>query len=146
MACLGSLRVLLAYAFVAAGLLGFDGAAQAAGCPPQSITVTSGGTVVTDLRSCTTNGFFDYGVLPSHGLFNNRNTNYDRFVYYTNNGDGATSDFFSVTDADDGSDVQFTVTVASAGPSVTTPGLPGGTVGLAYSQALTATGGTAPYS
>ncbi|WP_416356551.1 putative Ig domain-containing protein [Aureimonas phyllosphaerae] len=146
MACLGTLRAFLACAFVAAGLLGSGGAAQAFNCPPQSITVPSGGTVITDLSSCSLTGFYDYGTRPLHGPYDNRNTQFDTSVYYVNNGDGATSDSFSVQDADDLSFVPFTVTIVPAGPSVTTPALPGGTVGVAYSLNLAANGGTSPYT
>lgn len=40
----------------------------------------------------------------------------------------------------------YTITVQPQPPSITTTSLPSGTVGTAYSQALTVTGGTAPYT
>ena len=60
---------------ITAWLFGFalllvGGVAHAAGCQPQSITVASGGTVVTDLSNCTVSGingvssFFDAPVGP----------------------------------------------------------------------------------
>ena len=42
--------------------------------------------------------------------------------------------------------LQFTIVVASSGPSFTTTSLPGGKVGTAYSQTLAVSGGTPPYT
>ncbi|KQX97256.1 hypothetical protein ASD22_08165 [Rhodanobacter sp. Root480] len=68
-------------------------------------------------------------------------------ITYANNGDGATSDSFVVKDA---SGIPFTVNVAigpAVSPITVSPGtLPMPHVGTAYSQTLTANGGTAPYS
>ncbi|KUM23972.1 hypothetical protein AU467_32090 [Mesorhizobium loti] len=68
-------------------------------------------------------------------------------VTYTNNGDGATSDSFVLTDA---SDNPFTINVAIAAATspitVSPASLPAPNVGTPYSQTLSATGGTAPYS
>jgi len=53
-----------------------------------------------------------------------------------------------VTDASNGTDNKgLSILIATAGgpPSVTTASLPNGTVGAAYNQSLTATGGTPPY-
>src|SRR3546814_6866881 len=65
---------------------------------------------------------------------------------YTNNGDGATSDSFVMTDA---SDNPFTLNVAIAAPAssiVVSPGaLPVMRAGAPFSQSLSATGGIAPY-
>src|SRR3546814_3315214 len=66
---------------------------------------------------------------------------------YTNNGDGATTDSFVMTDA---SDNPFTLNVAIAAPAssiVVSPGaLPVMRAGAPFSQSLSATGGIAPYS
>jgi len=45
-----------------------------------------------------------------------------------------------------GSDQQFTTLTSPAAPAITTGSLPNGTVGVAYSQTLTATGGSTPYT
>jgi hypothetical protein len=63
-------------------------------------------------------------------------------VTYTNNGDGATSDSFVLTDA---SDHPFTINVTIAAPtspiSVSPSSLPTPNVGVPYSQPLSASGG-----
>ncbi|WP_235580184.1 putative Ig domain-containing protein [Rhodanobacter sp. Soil772] len=68
-------------------------------------------------------------------------------ITYTNYGDGATSDSFVIMDA---SANPFTVNVAisaAVSPITVSPAsLPTPQVGTAYSQTLSATGGTAPYS
>ena len=55
---------------------------------------------------------------------------------------------FTIRVADSASSVtrDFAIAIAPAAVSITTSSLPGGTVGTAYSQALTASGGTPPYS
>lgn len=121
------------------------GQAEAAGCQPQSITVASGGTVVTDLSNCTISGINGYQSPPQHGVNDSRNNNSTGLVYYTNNGDGSTTDSFSVIDGDDASVIPFSVTVQQSGPAVTTTTLPDSTVGTAYSQSLAASGGSTPY-
>ncbi|WP_168389207.1 IPTL-CTERM sorting domain-containing protein [Xylophilus sp. Leaf220] len=127
-------------------MLVFGSQAEAAGCQPQSITVASGGTVVTDLSNCTVSGINGYQSPPQHGVNDSRNNNGTGLVYYTNNGDGSTTDSFSVIDADDNSVIPFSVTVQQTGPSVTTTNLPDPTIGTAYNQSLAASGGSTPYT
>ena len=60
---------------------------------------------------------------------------------------GLTSITFQVTDsASKTATKALSITINSATPSVTTSTLPNGTVSVAYSQTLTATGGTTPYT
>ncbi|NTF46561.1 Ig domain-containing protein, partial [Rhizobium rhizogenes] len=68
-------------------------------------------------------------------------------VTYVNNGDGATSDSFVVVDAG-GSPFTINVAVASTtNPITVSPGsLPNPQVGTAFSQTLSASGATAPYT
>ncbi|MFE8646672.1 beta strand repeat-containing protein [Sphingomonas sp. NCPPB 2930] len=127
-------------------LLVMGSQAQAAGCPAQSITVASGGTVVTDLSNCTVSGINGYQNPPQHGVNDSRNNNSTGLVYYTNNGDSSTTDSFSVIDGDDNSVIPFSVTVQQAGPSVTTTTLPDAVVGSPYNQSLAASGGSTPYT
>jgi len=127
-------------------LLAVGGLAHAAGCQPQSIIVASGGTVVTDLSNCAVVGINGYQSPPQHGTNDPRNNNSSGLVYYTNNGDGSTTDSFSVLDGDDNSVIPFTVTVQQTNPTVTTTTLPDATIGAAYSQSLAASGGTTPYT
>ncbi|SDG49301.1 putative Ig domain-containing protein [Dyella sp. 333MFSha] len=128
-------------------LLVLSGLAHAIGCPPQSITVASGGSVKTDLTSCSATGIGGYQSPPQHGLNQNSdNNNSTSQVFYTNNGDGSTTDSFSVIDSDDNSVIPFTVTVQQTSPSVTTTTLPDATVGTGYNQSLAASGGSTPYT
>lgn len=83
---------------------------------------------------------------PTHGSVTLSGTD-NTIVNYVNNGDGATSDSFVVKDA---SGIPFTVNVAigaASSPITVSPAsLPTPQVDSSYSQSLSATGGTAPYS
>ncbi|MGH6760857.1 MAG: IPT/TIG domain-containing protein [Phyllobacterium sp.] len=83
---------------------------------------------------------------PSHGSVTIVNRAGGIFSY-TNNGDGATSDSFVLTDA---SNNEFTVNVAIAAPAsaivISPNALSGMQAGAPFSQSLSATGGTAPYA
>lgn len=114
-------------------------------CPPVvAITVASGGNYHNDLV-CSTNGLDGTWVAPSHG------TLLDPLIYnyadYTNNGDGALSDTFTVLDDSNGT-IIFNVTVLPSASAITvTPvSLPNPAISSSYSQTLSATGGVAPYS
>lgn len=124
---------------------GFSGAASATCTSPNAVNVTSGGTYRT---TCTDFGFVSPPIqAPSHGsLTYGDSQNIDALIY-TNNGDGATSDTFTVDDGD-GNPTVFNVTVAPASSPLTiSPAtLPTPSVGVAYSQSLSTTGGTAPYT
>jgi uncharacterized protein YhjY with autotransporter beta-barrel domain len=126
-------------------LLMLGGVAQAANCPPVSITVASGGTATFDASNCAPFGLLGNSREPLHGTAPNNN-NFDSIIHYTNNGDGAASDNFAVQDGEDGSIIEVTVTITQANPTVTTASLPAATFGAAYSQTLAASGGTAPYT
>ncbi|AIY41596.1 Fibronectin type III domain protein [Collimonas arenae] len=120
-------------------------------CPPiQSITVASGGTSTTDLSGCSVFGLDGMPTAPSHGTLSDMNPttgNGDSKVIYVNNGDGALSDSFVVLDDLNGT-ITFTVTVLpAASPITVTPAtLPAPSIGNAYSQSLSASGGVAPYT
>ncbi|WP_296224153.1 putative Ig domain-containing protein [Ralstonia sp. UBA689] len=79
---------------------------------------------------------------PSHGTVT-QDPN-DQYITYTNNGDSATSDSFVWQDFF-GANHTVTVTIAAA-LSITTSSLPAATVATAYSQTISASGGTAPYT
>src|SRR5450830_1195666 len=117
-------------------------------CPPnQSFTVASGGTHTIDLSGCTPFGFTAMPVPPSHGSIPNVDANGDGIVFYTNNGDGATSDTFTLRD-DLAGDIIFTVTVLPpASPITVTPAsLAAPVIGVSYNQTISSTGGVAPYT
>jgi hypothetical protein len=125
-------------------LLMFVGAAHAANCPPQHITVASGGTSATDLSGCAVFGLNGNARNPLHGTANGNN-NGDGVLHYTNTGsDPSTTDNFAVIDGEDLSTIEVTVTIVQANPTVTTASLPDGAIAASYSQTLAANGGTAP--
>ena len=126
--------------------------AQAAGpsieCPPnQSFTVASGAVHTIDLSGCTPFGFTGMPVPPSHGSIPNVAGNGDGIVYYTNNGDGATSDTFTLRD-DIAGDIIFVVTILppSSPITVTPASLAAPVISVSYNQSISSTGGIAPYS
>ncbi|MBC2379941.1 autotransporter domain-containing protein [Pseudomonas sp. WS 5106] len=86
-------------------------------------------------------------VPPSHGDIPNVAGNGDGIVFYTNNGDGATSDTFTLRD-DLAGDIIFTVTVLPANDAftVTPSNVPAPLIGVPYSQSMSSTGGVAPYT
>jgi len=117
-------------------------------CPPnQSFTVASGATHTIDLSGCTPFGFTGMPVPPSHGSIPNVAGNGDGIVFYTNNGDGATSDTFTLRD-DLAGDIVFTVTILPpASPITVTPAsLPAPVIGVSYNQTISSSGGVAPYT
>src|SRR3546814_7110731 len=125
----------------------------------QTATVASGGQVVFE---CALFGFkipsnlppgsppIPAADLPQHGALSEGTSGNVFALVYTNNGDGALSDTFVLDSWDNPSErVTFTITVQPASGldiSPTTLQTPG--IGVAYSQSLTTTGGTAtdPYT
>ncbi|MFC5569283.1 putative Ig domain-containing protein [Lysobacter yangpyeongensis] len=115
-------------------------------CPtPFTISIPNGGSQTVDANACHEG--FGIGFLiqsPAHG-----SVTIDTLastVTYAHNGDSATSDTFRF---DDGSGfyVQVDVTIAPATAITIAPGsLPAMTAGTPFSQTLTASGGTAPYT
>lgn len=124
-------------------LLGVAMPAWAACTSPQTATVASGGQAVFN---CSLFGFWwPAEVEPSHGSLSEGTPTNVWAVVYTNDGDGALSDSF-VLRADDGN-ITFNITVLPANSLVVSPvALPTPNIGVAYSQALSTSGGTAPYS
>ncbi|MBU0866150.1 MAG: putative Ig domain-containing protein [Alphaproteobacteria bacterium] len=131
-------------------------------CPPQSATVTSGGTVTINISDCEFPGNGGLGDIDGgssvpadfedHGTATTRRTGGQWFLDYSHNGTTGigSTDVFELSDGSlaGSGDIQFTITInASASPITVTPGsLPTLTAGAAFSQALTASGGLAPYS
>jgi uncharacterized protein YhjY with autotransporter beta-barrel domain len=120
---------------------------------PATSPMASGGSITITLGTlCDPFGLNPYpdtvvapfSSPPSHGTVSVQAG--AGIVTYTNNGDGATSDSFVLTDA---SDNPFTINVAVAAPTspitVSPSSLPTPNVGVPYSQPLSASGGTAPY-
>ena len=121
---------------------------------PSASPMASGGAITITLGTlCDSFGLNPYpdttganhSTPPQHGTVTVNPS--PGIITYTNNGDGATSDSFILTDA---SDKPFTVNVAIAAatsPITITPGSAAApNVGASYSQALGATGGNPPYT
>ncbi|BEP94571.1 hypothetical protein GmRootA79_29550 [Acidovorax sp. A79] len=152
---------LLACAALLAGLLQ-PGMASAAHtsliCPAKGGGVTQGGTVTIDVTDCTPGigwagtGPVDGPALPVHGSANLRITGPNWVLDYSHNGNSATSDYFEFTDASGNATAQSVVGVTvtihpSSSPIAVAPAtLPALTAGTPFSQALSASGGTAPYT
>ncbi len=131
-------------------------------CPPQSATVTSGGTVTINISDCEfpgnggigdiDGGSFGAANFEDHGTATTRRTGGQWFLDYSHNGSTGigSTDVFELADGSlaGSGDVQVTITInASASPITVNPGsLPALTAGAAFSQTLTASGGLAPYS
>ncbi|WP_221937628.1 putative Ig domain-containing protein [Janthinobacterium sp. KBS0711] len=113
----------------------------------QSFSVASGGSHIIDLSSCSGFGLIDNNATPLHGTITGLVNNSNGIATYINNGDGALSDSFILLD-EDSQEVTFTVTVAPAAAAFTVlPGsLPAPVIGVPYSQAMSASGGVAPYN
>jgi len=122
-------------------------------CPPQSLTVSNGGSV-TSANLATCDGPLNIGMVPgipgpAHGtiLVSPQSGAGTQTVTYSHNGDTATSDSFVLED-ENGDTLTFNVTItAPASPIVVSPAsLPTMTAGSPFSQTLTSTGGLAPYT
>ncbi|MGX9774013.1 IPT/TIG domain-containing protein [Janthinobacterium aestuarii] len=115
--------------------------------PSQSFSVASGGSHIIDLSACSGFGLVDNNATPLHGTITGLVNNSNGIATYINNGDGALSDSFILLD-EDSMEVTFTVTVAPAAAAFTVlPGsLPAPVIGASYSQAMSSSGGVAPYS
>ncbi len=127
-------------------------AAPSVYCPTLNATVANGGSVAIDVSAC--DGPFDGGMsgpiapFAQHGTVTiGTNTGGTQFVTYAHSGDAATSDQFALEDNDLGV-VTVNITIdPPASPITVSPGtLPAMTAGTAFSQSLSATGGTAPYT
>jgi uncharacterized protein YhjY with autotransporter beta-barrel domain len=116
---------------------------------PSTSPMASGGSIVIDASRCDAFGLNPYPgpgtTSASHGT-----VSVDAAagkITYTNNGDGAGSDSFVVVDASANPfTVNVTIGLASSPITVSPASLPTPNVGVAYSQTLSASGGTAPYS
>lgn len=127
-------------------------AAPSVFCPTLNATVANGGSVQINVSNC--DGPFDGGV-SNGGVLNPTHGNYVigpngggvQFVTYTHNANSATSDQFELLDNDNGIiTVNITINPPTSAIVVTPTSLSALTVGTAFSQALSSTGGTAPYS
>lgn len=122
-------------------------------CPsPLIATVANGGSVAVNVSAC--DGPFDGGMsgpippFAAHGTVTiGINSGGLQFVTYAHNGNSATSDTIWLEDNDLGT-VRINITIAPAASAIVVlpATLPTLTAGAAFSQTLTSSGGTAPYT
>lgn len=132
-------------------------------CPPQSATVSAGGSVTIDITDCASSiafagiGDVDGGSsgaldFEDHGEAILRITGSQWFLDYSHNGSTGIGsiDVFEFTEATatGNGDVRVTITITpSVSPISVAPGvLPTLTAGTPFSQALSSSGGVAPYA
>ncbi|GAB3346948.1 putative Ig domain-containing protein [Lysobacter tyrosinilyticus] len=126
-------------------------AAPSVTCPTKTATVANGGSVVIDVSTCDDPDDFGLGATvtpPSHGSII-VSTVTPQTVTYSHNGDSATSDTFVINDGQSPEgQITFTITITPpASAIVVSPAiLPTLTAGTPFSQTLTSSGGTAPYT
>lgn len=154
-AAFGRLAVLFCMSLTAMLLLPLTNTAFAAPsvyCPTINANVANGGSVMIEVSSC--DGPLDGGMsgpiapFAQHGTVTiGSNSGGTQFVTYAHSGDAATSDQFALEDNDLGV-VTVNITIdPPVSPITVSPGsLPSMTAGTAFSQSLSATGGTAPYT
>ncbi|HEY4199187.1 MAG TPA: Ig-like domain-containing protein [Devosiaceae bacterium] len=133
--------------------------ASAGGCGPFNITVSNSGTSAPiDASTCGEEDGFRWGIIsddepghpspspaPLHGTVTIDWAQSQ--VTYRHNGDSATSDDFSFIDAVlDPIPVHVTILPATSNIVISPTNLPAPAVGSFYSQSLSATGETAPYT
>nr|WP_257626170.1 putative Ig domain-containing protein [Janthinobacterium sp. NKUCC06_STL] len=99
------------------------------------------------MSDCSEFGLTDNGATALHGTITGLVGNGTGIATYINNGDGALSDSFVLWD-EDSKAVTFTVTVLppAAAFTVSPAGLTPPVIGVPYSQAMSASGGVAPYT
>ncbi|TNJ32880.1 beta strand repeat-containing protein, partial [Arenimonas terrae] len=145
---LASLTLLLALSWVStASAVGLPSTYP--GCATINTSVAWGGSVDVDMSSCHFFGLGTLSTAPSHGVASEGPSPVD---YYTYSHGGATpagggTDTFVVLD--DNSDfitVNVTISAPSSAITVAPANLPAMTAGTAFSQTLTSSGGTAPYT
>lgn len=130
-------------------------------CPPQTASVSAGGTVSINITACEQagngglgdidGGAFGPADFEDHGTAVTRRTGGQWFLDYSHDrptGIGST-DVFELADGSlaGTGDIQFTITInPSASPITVLPAaLPTLTAGTPFSQTLTSSGGLAPY-
>ena len=123
-----------------------DGTSTYPGCATRNVTVANGGTVRVDLSTCHFFGLGVVSVAPTNGTAT-AGPGPINYYDYTHNGNSATSDRFVVLD--DNSQtivVNVTITPPTSSIVVSPANLSAMTAGTAFTETLTSTGGTGPYT
>jgi len=114
---------------------------------PSTSPMAPNGTIVIDASACDSDGFGLGAVFtqPAHGHASVDNSS--DTVTYTNTGGGFTTDSFVFTDSHN-NHINVTVSIAAdTSPIIVSPSsLPTPLFGVAYSQSLSATGGSPTYT
>ncbi len=156
-AIIRSIALIFASLFVAIFNVNDAKAAVSPYCPtPLTATVTRGSSISVDVSSC--DGPFNIGMsyggagtaVPQHGSFvlmPQESITGNQSVIYTHNGDAANSDSFQLED-ENGDLVTINITIVNdTSPVIVLPtSLPVLRAGVPFSQTLTSTGGTGPYT
>jgi len=147
--------------FLSFAALCWPGAARAAHtspvCAEKFATVANGGTVTIEITDCSQGAEnFGYGqvdgpAFPQNGTANLRVDGSRWFVDYGHDGSNTTSDAFEFTDGEAQGNggavrVNITVTPANSAIVVAPATLPTLRAGTAFTQTLSASGGTDPYT
>jgi outer membrane autotransporter protein len=134
----------LAMLVLLAGSASWSTLARANECPTLSATVVSGGNVTIDV-SCSPEGATNVST-PSHGTA--VSTGESDTIIYTNNGTGTTDQFTFLDDENETITVNITIgTPTYPAITISPTSVPSDTVGTAYSQTFTASGGDGgPYT
>jgi large repetitive protein len=120
-------------------------------CPTLTATVAWGGSVSINAGAC--NAGFGLGVVlaqPTHGTATIGAFGANQPIIYSHNGSSGTTDTFTVNDGEPPPNNQIRVNITITPPTssiVVNPAtLSAITVGMPFSQTLTSTGGTGPYT
>lgn len=147
-----------AWVFLLSLCLLFPGAARAAGTcgnlsvpdqhtTPSTSPMVSGGSIQIDTLWCHSSGLNPGGGTASHGTYSVDASSGQ--ITYVNDGQNATAvtDTFTVQD-DALNSINVTVSIAAKASSITVSpsSLPAAAFGVSYSQTLSATGGSTPYT
>ncbi|MES2987141.1 MAG: putative Ig domain-containing protein [Pseudomonadota bacterium] len=120
-----------------------------AGCATRNVTVANGGSVTVNLTACHAFGLGPVSTAPQHGTATHLEPagTPKSNVVYSHNGNSATTDRFVVNDDyNDFIVVNVTILPPASSIVVSPSSLPALVVGNVFSQTLSATGGTAPYT
>lgn len=151
-----SVAIFLASLFIVFFNVNDANAAVSPYCPtPLTATVEKGGSVAVNVQNC--DGPLDIGMswggagtaLPQHGSFVLQNyfPPMTQYVFYTHNGDNATSDSFQLEDENgDLVTINITITPATSAIVVSPSSLSTMKAGTFFSQNLSASNGVAPYT
>ena len=116
------------------------------GCATRSVTVAWGGNVTVDLSTCQAFGLGVLATAPAHGTAAAGPEPSEFYTYSHNGATGTTDTFVVLDDFSDEITVNVTITPATSTIVVLPASLATLTAGTPFSQTLTSSGGTGPYT